>query len=406
MPNPTPSPRGAATPRIARRPTSVLISGAGIAGSTLAYWLARSGFDVTTVERSAGTRSSGNPVDVRGAAIEVVERMGILSQLREARTRATGVSFLSPRGRPVGRIDLRAMQAAAGSRELEIPRADLAAILADASRNSTELLTGDRIVGLAQDRRGVDVAFAHAAPRRFDLVIGADGLHSGVRRLAFGPERDYVRHQGMYVATLPLPEPGWGGHDVLLYNRPGTTVSVHPGRTQALAAFMFRSPELGAAQTRDLDAQKHLILRTFASDRWRVPELLQRVKAAPDLYFDSVSRVRIPSWSAGRVALLGDAASCVSLLGEGSSLAIAGAATLAAELAADPDDPAGAFRRYESAHRALVAPKQKGMAQAARLLVPATGGGIAARNLAVRLWSPAARTRAWFSTRRPGAAAP
>lgn len=364
---------------------SVLISGAGIAGSTLACLLARSGFAVTVVERAAGQRSSGNPVDVRGPAIEVAERMGVMERLREARTQATGISFLDARGRAAARIDLRGMQEAAGSREVEVPRADLAAVLSEAARGIADYRYHDEITALVPDPGGVQVSFARSAPEHFDVVVGADGLHSGVRRLAFGPEDRFVSHQGMYVATLPLGDDPSDECDVLMLNAPGRSVSVHPGRARAIAAFMFRSPRLPETDIREPEAQKGLLTHHFRADGWRVPELLDRVREAPELYFDSVSRVSVPSWSRGRVVLVGDAASCVSLFGEGSSLAIAGAATLADALAAQPDDVAESLHNYETTHRTVAAPHQRGMEFAARMMVPGSRGGIVARNLTARL---------------------
>lgn len=377
---------------------TVLISGAGVAGPTLAYWLARQGFRPTVVERAQGTRSSGNPVDVRGPAVPVAEQMGVMPNLRDAGTQVTGMSFLDTSGRRVGRVNMRAMARAAGSREVELPRGALAAILFDAGRHDAEYLFDDVITGLQQDDGGVDVTFDHASPRRFDLVIGTDGLHSSVRRMVFGPEPDFVRHMGLYIATVPLGVPADDDREVLLYNTPGKAVSIHPSRGDALAAFIFRSPPVPDFDYRDMDQHRQIVTAAYAGGSWRVPELLDRVRDADDIYFDSVSQVRLPQWSHGRVALLGDAASSVSLFGEGSSLAMAGAATLAGALAASPGDHRAAFRRYEAAHRTLVAPKQRAVSQAAALIVPATHRGIVARNLAARLW-PVAAAAQWVGRR-------
>jgi 2-polyprenyl-6-methoxyphenol hydroxylase-like FAD-dependent oxidoreductase len=359
---------------------TVLISGAGVAGPTLAYWLSRSGFEPTVVERSGRPRSSGNPVDVRGEAMEVAERMGVLPRLLQAATDVSGLAFVNASGRRVGRI---AVGKADGT-ELEVPRADLAAVMHDAARDRAEFVFGDSITALCQDDSGVDVTFAAGAPRRFDLVVGADGLHSGVRRLVLGPASGYVRHLGLYVATLQLGYRADDPSTVLMYNLPGRSVSVHPVNGNAMAAFIFRTPALPGLDTRDVGACKQIVLDAYRGGGWELPRLLDRVSAADDLYFDSVSRVRLPSWSQGRVALLGDAASCMSLFGNGSSLAITGAATLARALAATPDDYATAFRAYEAEHRVRVRPTQRGRFIAGALLVPATRAGITARDLAVR----------------------
>ena len=240
------------------------------------------------------------------------------------------------------------------------------------------------ISALRQDGDGVEVTFGRAAPRCFDLVVGADGLHSTVRRLAFGPESNYVRHAGMYVATMPLGHPAERPDLVLLYNTPGRLVSIHPARGNALAAFIFRGPAISDLDYRDTARHKQIVVDAYAGTGWRVPQLLDQVRDAEDLYFDAVSTVELPAWANGRITLVGDAASCVSLLGDGSSLAMAGAYTLAEALAAD-HDYAEALRRYEARHRTLVEPKQRNIGRAAGMLVPKTRLGIGVRNLAARV---------------------
>jgi 2-polyprenyl-6-methoxyphenol hydroxylase-like FAD-dependent oxidoreductase len=365
-------------------PRRVLISGAGIAGPTLAYWLARHGLRPTIVERAQGPRSSGNPVDVRGPALPVAERMGIMPKLREAATTATAMTVVDDRGRVVARV--RMPSAGGTGAEVEIPRADLATVVFDAVSDDAEVLFDDTIVTLKQDGDGVDVTFERTGPRRFDLVVGADGLHSVTRRSAFGPESGFVEHLGIYVSTVALGEPSDHPHEVLMHNTPGRLVSIHPSRGNALAAFIFRSPAIAGFDYRDTAQHKRIVADAYADAGWRVPELLDRLATADDVYFDAVSVVRLPAWVRGRVALLGDAASCVSLFGDGSSLAMAGAYTLAEELAST-DDQATALRRYEDAHRRLVEPKQRRVNRAAGLLIPRTRLGLAARNLAARLWT-------------------
>ncbi|MFE7797196.1 FAD-dependent monooxygenase [Nocardia sp. NPDC057440] len=364
---------------------TVLISGAGIGGSTLAFWLARRGFEVTVVERAAGARSSGNPVDVKGPAVDVVEQMGVMPRLRAARSDVSRMSFVDSRGLPVAHVDLKAFQGSAGAREVEVPRADLANILLDAGREQYELLWNDTITDLAQDPDGVYVTFAAAQPRRFDLVVGADGLHSAVRRSTFGAESEFLAHQGIYVATLRIAEPFGSDREVLIYNTPGRALAVHPTRGRAVAAFMFRHRGIPGYDHRDTEQHKRTLIEAFTDQGWRVPELLDRVRDTDDLFFDSVSKGELPHWSDGRIALLGDAASCVSLFGDGTTLAIAGAYTLAEPLTADPGDHEAAFRNYERQHRILVEPKLNGVTAAAALLIPATRAGIAIRNAATRV---------------------
>ncbi len=359
---------------------AILISGAGVAGATLAYWLARHGFEPTVVERSAGQRSSGNPVDVRGEALDVAERMGVLPQLREVATSVSGIAFVTASGRRIGPLPL----GGSDGTEVEVPRADLAAILYAAAKDSAEFRFDDSVTALRPDPDGVDVTFASGLARRFDLVVGADGLHSAVRRLLFGSADAYQRHLGLYVATLRLGRPAADPDTVVMYNTPGRSVSVHPVNGSAMAAFIFRSPAIPGLDHRDLEACKRVVLEAYRGGGWELPALLDQLAVADDLYFDSVSQVRLPAWSRGRVALVGDAASCLSLFGNGSTLAITGAATLARALQAAPGDHAAAFLAYEAEHRVRLKPARRGRLIAGALLVPATRPGIIARDLAVR----------------------
>jgi 2-polyprenyl-6-methoxyphenol hydroxylase-like FAD-dependent oxidoreductase len=357
---------------------TVLISGAGIAGATLAALLGRSGHRVTVVERDQGVRSSGNPVDVRGAAYEVAERLAVMPRLEDAATKVRELIFVDDVGRRVASMRTRRSK----DREVEVPRADLSSILIDAGRSDAEFLFDDMITQLNPDGGGVDVIFDRVTPRRFDLVVGADGIHSGVRRLIFGPEADFAQHLGMYVATANLGLPLERDDTVIMHNEPGTAVALHPGTGSSGVAFMFRT----AAQIdhRNAEAAQQLLKKTYRNVGWRTPELLSAYLAADDVYFDSVTRIRMDSWSRGHVTLLGDAASCVSLFGDGSSSAIEGAATLAATLTASPRDIPTALARYESAHRAVTRPRQRGVWIASHLLIPRSRWGIVLRDRALR----------------------
>lgn len=346
----------------------ILVSGAGIAGTTVATLLARHGCAVTVVERSIGQRSSGNPVDVRGPAYPVAERLAIVPALRAAATQVRGMLFVDADGRQVGRVPLGVI----GGPQVEVPRGDLARILWDVGRDDADYLFDTSISSLAADPAGVDVLLSSGVFRRFDYVIGADGLHSAVRSLAFGPESAFVRHLGLYVATVPVDGPLDPGF-VVMHNVPGKSLALHPGSGTPIAAFIWRSPEIPGFDYRDAGQHRRVLRDAYASVGWRAPALLDSL--GDDLYFDAVSACVVPRWSSGRVALLGDAASCVSLFGEGSSLAMAGAATLADTLAAG-----GSLADYEAAHRRLVTPRQRSMGFASRLIVPATATGLFLRN--------------------------
>ena len=370
-----------------RRPLRVLISGAGIAGATLAGLLGRAGHRVVVVELDQGVRSSGNPVDVRGPAFDVVEGLGLVPRLRDVATSVRELAFVDAAGERVAAISTRRSR----GREFEVGRADLSAALIEAARSDAEFRFGDTVADIHSDAHGADVSFERSTAERFDLVVGADGVHSRVRRLAFGPEAGFVRPLGMYVATVRLPELGLSGDTVLMYNAPGAATALHPGNGSPGAAFMFRSTR--RIDARDRAASRDLLTQVYGSLGWRVPELLAAFLAAEDTYFDAVSRVRTPTWSRGPVALLGDAASCVSLFGEGSTAALAGAQTLARSLDTVGDLPT-ALARYETQHRRFVAGGQRAVPVISHLLIPATRTGIRLRNAALRIAGrrPAPRT--------------
>ena len=349
----------------------ILISGASIAGLTVAYWLARHGFRPTVVERAPGLRTGGNGVDLRDHAVEVAERMGIMPSVRTAAADVRGMKFVDAADRAVARVDT------AGTSEVEIMRGDLVALLHQAADAGVEYLFGDSIRGLAQDDDGVTVTFDHADSRRFDLVLGADGMHSNVRRLAFGPESQFLRYRDHYFAfadaDAALGENRW----VTMYNQPGKMAGVYRSgnHTQAKAYFVFRSAPL-RYDFRDVEGHKRLLGQVFGRDSsWRVEELLAGALADPDFYFDALSQVHMPSWSTGRVGLVGDAAWCASpASGAGAELALVGAYRLAGELADAGGDHRVAFARYQESHRELVTKKQQ-IGPNVRLMVPKTHGG-------------------------------
>ncbi|MCM6776479.1 FAD-dependent monooxygenase [Nocardia sp. CDC159] len=359
-----------------------------MSGQALAYWLVRHGFRPTVVERTVGPRRGGQGVDVRDQAIDVAERMGILQRLRAVATHAVGLQFVDADDRAIARIDVQNAQQRNGGGNVEVMRADLVRILHDITSGTVEYRFDDAVRAVAQDPDGVTVDFVRGARRRFDLVVGADGLHSAIRRLAFGPEDAFVHHMGCYVAfgtaDAALGRDRW----TTAFNVPGRMAAIYRpgGDAQAMAYFLFRSPRL------DLDHHDPVAVRSALAaafgdvHAWRVPELLAGALADPELYFDSLSRVRMDSWSTGRVVLAGDAAHCASpASGAGTELALIGAYRLAGELAVARGDHRLAFPRYEQAHRPLVHRKQQVGPNLLRLTVPKTRLGMAVRNTVIRL---------------------
>jgi 2-polyprenyl-6-methoxyphenol hydroxylase-like FAD-dependent oxidoreductase len=326
---------------------NVLISGGGVAGMTLAYWLRRYGLRPTVLERARAMRDGGQAVDIRGAAIEVAERMGIADELRRERTGTRGMSYVSSTGKR-----LASMNAAFGvvdEQDVEIVRGDLTRILHEATRDDVEYIFGDSVTGISERADAVEVTFERAPARAFGLVVGADGLHSNVRALAFGDESQFVRHLGLYLAIFTIPNDLGLDHWQLIYAAPGKSVTITSARenTEARAIFFFASPAL-AYDYRDTRQQQEILAGAFGAEHWEVPRLLTAMPGAPDFYFDSVSQIRMDSWSAGRVTLTGDAAYCPSpLSGQGTSLALAGAYVLAGELRAASGDHVVAFARYQ-----------------------------------------------------------
>jgi 2-polyprenyl-6-methoxyphenol hydroxylase-like FAD-dependent oxidoreductase len=339
---------------------NILISGASIAGPALAYWLRRYGFNPTVVERAPALRDGGYKVDIRGAAVDVAERMGILAEIRQRRTDMRGASFVNRTGKRLATMDADLFGGRAGD-DLEIMRGDLARILYEATRQDTKYIFNDSITSMAQNEAGVEVTFADSPPRAFDLVVGADGLHSNVRAQAFGEESAFIRHLDHYIAIFSIPNYLHLDRWELLYAVPGKTTNVYSTQqhTDAKAMFLFASPPL-VYDYRDSERQKQILAETFAAEGWEIPQLLEHMAAAPDFYFDSISQIHMNRWSNGRVVLIGDAAYCPSpASGQGTSMALVGAYVLAGKLAAAAGNEHTAFSGYEHELRSYVEQNQR-----------------------------------------------
>ncbi|MGW4895389.1 FAD-dependent monooxygenase [Kitasatospora sp. NPDC004240] len=365
----------------------ILICGAGIAGPALAYWLRKGGFRATIVERAPGPRPGGQTVDLRGAGRTVIERMGLMDRARAQSVDQRGLALVDASGRTTARLPADSFGGEGIVSEIEILRGDLARLLYEATLPDTEYLFDDTVTRIDQDADAVTVTFEKAAPRRFGLVIGADGPHSVVRALTFGPERDFVRPLGLYTtwftATDDLELDGW----YLMHNAPGgLVVSARPGRLpgEIKAGLSFRSAPI-AYDRRDIAAQQDLVTRRFAGVGWETPRLLRAMRTAPDFYFDSLGQVRLDRWSRGRVALLGDAGYCATpLTGLGTSLALVGAYVLAGELAAAEGDHRTAFRRYDEVLRPYVSQAHQLPPGGASGFAPSSRLGIRLRDLSMR----------------------
>ncbi|GAA2779012.1 FAD-dependent monooxygenase [Saccharopolyspora taberi] len=373
--------------------TNILISGASVAGPALAYWLRRHGFSPTVVERAPAVRSGGYPVDLRGVAVDVAERAGVYNEIRECRTGMRGMTFVDAANRPLTSSDMNTFDGRGNRRDVEVPRGDVARVLHAATRDDVEYVFGDSITGIDQRADGVRVTFERGEPRDFDLVIGADGLHSRVRSLAFGPEERFRRHLGYYVSIFTTENHLRLDHWTLLHNAPGRLAGIYSARdrTRANAILGFASPEF-RFDHRDPDQQRAVLRSAFAGIGWEVPRLLDAADEAPDFYFDAVAQIHLDSWSRDRVALVGDAGYGPSpMSGQGTSLAVVGAYVLAGELKAAGGNHRIAFARYEELLRDFVARNQEIAGTGGKTLMPSSRAQIWLRNQIMRLASLAPR---------------
>lgn len=364
------------------RNNRVLISGASVAGPALAFWLHRHGFAPTVVERAPELREGGYAVDFRGASLRVLERMGLLEPVEAAATRMGEVTYVDGEDRP-----LVVTPPTYQSGELEVLRGDLSRILYDATKNDVEYVFGDSITGVTEHGRGVTVTFEHGEPREFDLVVGADGLHSNVRSLVFGDESWYRRDLGYYVSICTVPNHLGLDRAGRFHNAPNRTVGVYSARdnTEAKALFWFGADELDYDH-RDVEQQRRILEERFADVGWETPALLEAMREAPDFYFDSASQIKLDSYANGRVVLVGDAAYGASpLSGMGTSLAIVGAYVLAGELAAAGGDHTTAFGAYQEELGGFVDACQKLAQGNGKWFVPPTRAWLRFRNLTYQL---------------------
>jgi len=370
---------------------SVLISGAGIAGPVLASLLARRGVHVTVVEIADGVRPGGQAVDLRGAGRTVLDRMGLLDRARALSLQQEGIAEVDSTGRHLSEMRVSDFGGEGIISEIEILRGDLAELLvADSKDHGAEYRFGTRISGLSPAGDQVQVELSDGSTCLVDLVVGADGPHSATRKLVFGPEEQFVRPLGGYMAWFTAPEgeslDGW----YAMYNHPGGLVaSQRPGREDgtAKASLSFASAPL-AFDRHDPDEQRALLRTRFAGAGWRTPELLAAADAADDFYLDALVQVHMAEWSRNRVTLIGDAAYCPSpLTGLGTSLALVGAYILAGEVTSQPDLQV-ALQRYDELARPYVTTAQE---------LPPGGMRSFAPNSRLAIWLRIATTRLMVS---------
>ena len=342
----------------------VLISGAGIAGPTLAYWLAHYGFTPTIVEAAPRLRTGGYLIDFWGAGYDIADRMGLLPEINRKGYKVREVRVVNQSGRRISGFPVEAFSRITNGRFVSLPRSELASAIFGALEGRVEMIFGDSVDRIDQKENGVQVTFRKGGAREFDLVVGADGLHSRVRELTFGPESKFEKYLGYKVAACAVD--GYQPRDelvYLMYTEVGQQVgrfSMRGDRTMFL--FTMKDDDPGGTDT--LPAQKAFLRKRFANSGWECPRILDAMDSSSDFYFDRVSQIRMNPqqglWSRGRVTLIGDAASCVSLLaGQGTALAMVAAYILAGELHRAGGNYSAAFARYQELFAPFVLKKQE-----------------------------------------------
>jgi 2-polyprenyl-6-methoxyphenol hydroxylase-like FAD-dependent oxidoreductase len=368
--------------------SKVLISGAGIAGPTLAFWLNAAGFATTIVEQAPALRTGGYVIDFWGLGYDIAERMGLAAAIDRVGYRMRELRIVDAHGRRTAGFGTAVFRELTGGRYVTLARSDLSRLLFETIKDRSELLFGDEIIGLDDRPDSVAVRLKHAGERRFDLVIGADGQHSAVRRLAFGPEVRFEKRLGYVVAAFEARGYRPRDEDVyVMFGQPGRMVgrvSLHDDRV--LFLLVLASAGTALSEPHDLATGKALLRDSYRGCGWECARILDELDRTEDLYFDDVGQIVMDDWSNGRVALVGDAASCPSLLaGQGSALAMTASYVLAGELARCRDDHVEAFRSYQKTLRAFIASKQRAAVRFAAAFAPRTRWGLVLRNQVIRL---------------------
>jgi 2-polyprenyl-6-methoxyphenol hydroxylase-like FAD-dependent oxidoreductase len=362
---------------------TVLISGLGVAGPTLAFWLRAAGFQPTLVEHAPALRSGGYVIDFWGLGYDIAERMGLATELNRIGYHIREMRIVNERGKRVAGFGTSVLLELTGGRYVTVARSELSRLLVGKLGKDAEMIFGDEIRSLWECEDGIEVELAHRGRRKFDLVVGADGLHSEVRRLVFGPQGRFEKRLGYMVAAFETT--GYRLRDdsaYVMFSDPGRMVgrvSLRDDRTLFLFVFTADAAEPGSPA--DLSGQKALLHARFGDGVWECRRILEALDGTNDLYFDRVSQIRMPNWSRGRIALVGDAAYCVSLLaGQGSALAMTGAYVLAGELAKSSGRHVEAFANYEKVLRDFISAKQRGAERFAGAFAPKTRWGLLLRN--------------------------
>ncbi len=371
---------------------NILISGAGIAGPSLAYWLKKYGFNPTVVEHAPKPREGGYLVDFRGTGIKVAEQMGIMDQVREKQYSPKEMLFMNEANEVAAKVDIERMFKETfddpSRAQTQILRVDLAKILYDKTKENVEYIFGDSIQSMKEDTDSVEVVLESGKTRRFDLVIGADGIHSKVRSLVFGEESHIAHYMGYYQVSFWVDYPTKIGTNIS-FTTPGKFISLFGfANNRAMVYAVFRRTEKFKIDHHDIDTQKKLFAEEFSKFHWKpMPEILEQAKKVQDFLFDSANLIQIDKWSKGRVVLVGDAGYPTPLSAWGVSLSLIGAYILAGELKAADGDYKTAFAAYEQEFKPFVEQKTKEARGTGMQLVPDSAILLWIRNHVLKLLS-------------------
>jgi 2-polyprenyl-6-methoxyphenol hydroxylase-like FAD-dependent oxidoreductase len=368
---------------------NILISGAGIAGTTLAFWLKRFGFNPAIIEIAPKLREGGYAIDFMGAGYDVAEKMGIVTELKKVDINFSKLSFVDKNNKEKGTMNYQKIKKFLNGRAFTLLRSDLAKVIYNSLGKDIEVIFGDTINNIEQDDDKVVVTFRSGTKRNFDLLIGADGLHSNVRNLVFGKETQFEKYYGYYTSSYTINHFSVGNNAFSMYNVPYKQVAVYSNNeNKTTTFFIFTSPEKLSSPHSGTEKQKQILKAEFENIGWKCRQLLSEVDSATDFYFDSISQIKMEKWAMGRISLVGDACYCPSLLsGKGSTLAMVGAYVLAGELKEANGNYEAAFEQYQILFKPFMDKKQQAARFFAKSFIPKSNFGIWLRNTVFKLMS-------------------
>lgn len=357
----------------------VLISGASIAGLSMAWWMHQLGYEVTIVELAKEPRTGGTAVDVRGPAVDAARRMGILDEMRSNRLHLKVIEFKDAADHTIKAFDASSED---GGEEIEMERDKFINMMLGRLTGKVNFKFSDRITAFNENEKEVVVTFEKGAPENFDLVLGCDGIHSTVRRLRFGPESEYAHFLQQYFSITIVNKLLIKEGTMQMYNLPGKSYMLNAYNNKTDIVFCFFSENEIAYDYRNLAQQRDIIEKQFVGGGWRTPEMLEEMNNSGNFYFDKFCQIKMPSWSKGRVALVGDAAFCASpASGMGASLAMLGATVLADALQQHGDNFELAFRDYyNNYHPYIKEVQERAVRTGLETLIPRTAEAIQQRN--------------------------